>query len=148
MKHMALVISIVLAIAIVGVTFQITQAQRSRRQPTQAQQPQRQFSQRINSRFRVIQAVENTWAALAFEVKVDDETLKKIRPAFQKAWDKRKKLIKNSAGDFRAIVEGMTKTKADIDKKLKEVLTEEQMKKLAEWEKTQRQQPDRDTQRP
>jgi hypothetical protein len=134
MKRMTLIISIALAIAIVGVAFQIIQAQ-------QVQQPQRQpGQQRPGGGMRAMQAVETTWAAIAFEVKVDTATLEKARPHFQKAWDDRKKLQKDSAGDFQAISSGMTKIKADLDEKLKTVLTEEQMKKLAEWEAAQQQQ--------
>ncbi|HIE30495.1 TPA: lamin tail domain-containing protein [Candidatus Poribacteria bacterium] len=127
MKRMTIIISIVLVIAIIGIAFQITQAQRQPRQRP--------------SGFGVIQAVENAWAAIAFEVKVDNATLEKARPYFQKAWDERKKLIKDSAGDFRAIADGMTKVKADLYEKLKTVLTKEQMRKLIEWERSQRQQP-------
>jgi hypothetical protein len=86
-----------------------------------------------------MQAVQQTWAAVAFEVKVDNETLEKARPLLQKSWDDRKELIKNSSGDFQAIADGMTKIKADLDEKLKTVLTDEQMKKLAEWEEAQQQ---------
>ena len=133
MKRMTLIISIVLAIAIVGVAFQVIQAQ-------QAQQPQRQpGQQRPGGGMRATQAVENTWAAIAFEIKVDTATLEKARPNFQKAWDDRKKLMKDSAGDFQAIADGMTKIKADLDANLKTVLTKEQMEKLAEWEKSQQQ---------
>ena len=128
MKRMTVIISVVLAIAIVGLAFQITQAQRQ----TGQQRPG-------GMRATQAQAVENTWAAIAFELKVDHETLEKARPHLQKAWDDRKKVMKDSSGDFRAISDGMTKIKADLDEKLKTVLTEEQIKKLAEWEKSQQQ---------
>jgi len=131
MKRATVIISIVLAIALVGVAFQITQAQR-RRQPG-GQRPGGMGG------MRAMQAVEQTWSAIAFEVKVDSETLAKARPLIQKAWDDRKQLMKDSAGDFRAIADGMTKIKANLDGKLKTVLTDEQMKKLAEWEKSQQQ---------
>ena len=97
--------------------------------------------QRRPGGFRVIQAVESTWAAIAFEVKVDNATLEKARPYLQKAWDERKKLIEDSAGNFQVIADGMTKIKADLDEKLKTALTEEQMKKLAEWEESRQQRP-------
>jgi transcription termination factor NusB len=128
MKRMTVIISIVLAIAIVGVAFQITQAQRQQQPP--AQRP---------GGARALQIVRQTWAGIAFEVKVDNATLEKARPHLQKAWDDQKKLIKDSADDFQAIADGMTKIKADLDEKLKTVLTEEQMKQLAEWEKSQQQ---------
>lgn len=132
MKRTTVIISIVLAIAIVGVAFQIIQAQ-------QAQQPQRQPGQQRPGGMRAMQVVESTWAVIAFEVKIDNATLEKARPHLQKAWDDRKKLQKDSAGDFQAIADGMTKIKADLDANLKTVLTKEQMEKLAEWEKSQQQ---------
>ncbi|MBM3236329.1 hypothetical protein FJZ31_08530 [Candidatus Poribacteria bacterium] len=130
MKRMTLIISIVLAIAIVGVAFQVIQAQQPPRQPGQ---------QRPGGSMRAMQVVESTWAAIAFEVKVDAATLEKARPHFQKAWDDRKQLQKDSAGDFQAIADGMTKIKAELDEKLKTVLTKEQLEKLAAWEKAQQQ---------
>lgn len=133
MKRTTAIISIVLVIALVGIAFQITQAQRQR-------QPGDQRPGGMGG-MRATQAVQNTWAGIAFEVKVDSETLEKARPLLQKAWDDRKQLIKDTAGDFRAIADGMTKIKADLDAKLKTVLTDEQMKKLAEWEKSQQQMP-------
>ncbi|MBC8236019.1 hypothetical protein H8E77_41260 [bacterium] len=131
MKRTTVIISIVLAIALVGVAFQITQAQRQR-------QPGGQRQGGMGG-MRAMQAVEQTWAGIAFEVKVDSETLEKARPHLQKAWDDRKQLMKDSAGDFRAIADGMIKIKADLDGKLKTILTDEQIKKLAEWEKSQQQ---------
>ncbi|MBC8457533.1 MAG: hypothetical protein H8D67_05995 [Deltaproteobacteria bacterium] len=86
-----------------------------------------------------MQTVENTWAGIAFEVKVDNATLEKARTHLQKAWDARKKLMKDSAGDMRIIAEGMVKINAELDEKLKTVLTEEEMKKFAEWEESQQQ---------
>lgn len=129
MKPITVVITVLMAmatIAIVGITFL---------QLTQAQPP------RSPGAFRVMQAIENTWAALAFEVKVSDETLKKARPLFQKAWDARKKLMRESAGNFDAMIDGMTKIKSDLDTGLKKILTEKEMKKLIEWEKSQQRQP-------
>jgi hypothetical protein len=127
MKRMTVIISIVLAIAMIGVAFQITQAQRDQQRPGGM------------GGMRATQAVQNTWAAIAFELKVDNETLEKVRPHLQEAWDARKKVMKDSAGDFRAMGDSMTKIKADMDAKLKTVLTDEQMKKLAEWEESQQQ---------
>jgi len=129
MKRATAIISIVLAIALVGVVFQITQAQRQQRPGGQRQGGM--------GGMRAMQAVESTWAAIAFELKVDNETLEKARPHIQEAWDARKKVMKDSASNFRAMGDSMTKIKADMDAKLKTVLTDEQMKKLAEWEKSQ-----------
>ncbi|MCD6506926.1 hypothetical protein J7M22_09925 [Candidatus Poribacteria bacterium] len=130
MKPITVIITALLAmiaIAIVGATFQLTQAQPPR--PPGA--------------FRMMQAIENTWAAIAFEVKVDNKTLEKIRPLFQKAWDDRKKLIRESAGNFDAMMDGMAKIKKDLDKKLRKALTKEEMRKLIEWEKLQQRRPPR-----
>lgn len=125
MKRITAIISIVLAIAAIVVAFQkITQAQ---------------HSEMPAGGLMVMQAVENTWAGIAFEVKVDKETLEKVRPQFQKAWDERKNLIKESEEDIHAVIEGMMEIKAELDEKLKSVLTEKQMQKLAEWERSQQQ---------
>ena len=132
MKRITVIISVVLAIAIVGIAYQLTQAQRPQRQPGG-------FGGGRAPAARAMQTVENTWAAIAFEVKVDSATLEKTRPHLQKAWDERKKLIKDSADDMQKIAEGMVKINAELDEKLKTVLTEEQMKKLAEWEESQQQ---------
>ena len=132
MKRMTVIISIVLAIAIVGIAYQLTQAQRPQGVPGG-------FGGGRAPAARAMQTVENTWAAIAFEVKVDSATLEKTRPHLQKAWDERKKLMKDSADDMQKIAEGMVKINAELDEKLKTVLTEEQVKKLAEWEESQQQ---------
>jgi hypothetical protein len=132
MKRVTVIISIVLAIAIVGIAYQLTQAQRPQGGPGG-------FGGMRAPAARAMQTVENTWAAIAFEVKVDSATLEKTRPPLQKAWDERKKLITDSADDMQKIAEGMVKINAELDEKLKTVLTEEQMKKLSEWEDSQQQ---------
>ncbi|MBC8229523.1 hypothetical protein H8E77_08255 [bacterium] len=132
MKCITVIMSIVLAIAIVGIAYQITQAQRPQGGPGG-------FGGGRAPAARAMQAVGNTWAGIAFEVKVDNETLEKARTHLQQAWDARKKLMKDSAGDMRIIAQGMVKINESLDEKLKTVLTEEQMKKLSEWEDSQQQ---------
>jgi len=130
MKPTTVVITVLMAmtaVAIVGATFQLTRAQ-----PPPSRTP---------GAFRVMQTVENTWAAIAFEVKVSDETQKKARPLFQKAWDDRKKLMRESAGNFNAMMEGMRKIKNDLDAGLKKILSDDEMKKLTQWERSQRRRP-------
>ena len=112
---MAVIISIVLAIAIVSVAYQITQAQRPQGRPGG-------FGGGRAPAARAMQAVENIWAGIAFEVKVDNETLEKARTHLQEAWDARKKLTKESAGDMRIIAQGMVKINEALDEKLKTVV--------------------------
>jgi len=115
MRGLPVIIGIFLAIAIVGVSFQIIQAQGPRRQ----------------------QDMESTWAAIAFELRFDYATLEKARPHFQKAWEERKKLMEAAEGDFTAISDGTKKIMSDLNEKLRTVLTEEKNKELAEWVKAQ-----------
>jgi hypothetical protein len=129
---MAVIIIIVLALAIVGIAYQMTQAQRPQGGPGG-------FGGGRAPAARAMQAVENIWAGIAFEVKVDNATLGKARPHLQEAWDARQKLMQDSAGEMRLIAEGMVKINEALDAKLKTVLTEEQMKKLSEWEDSQQQ---------
>jgi hypothetical protein len=130
--RITVIMSVILVIAIVGVDYQITQAQRPQRGPGG-------FGGGRAPAARAMQTVENTWAGIAFEVKVDNETLDKARMPLQEAWDARKELMKDSAGDMRIIAQGMVKINEALDEKLKTVLTEEQMKKLSEWEDSQQQ---------
>jgi hypothetical protein len=89
--------------------------------------------------------LESSWAHLCFEVKIDDKVLGKARGIYSKAWDERAKVLKDleGAGDDQAAMDTATskadKIKSDMHAKLKDVLSSEEMKKLAEWEESQQQ---------
>jgi predicted O-methyltransferase YrrM len=75
--------------------------------------------------------VENAWSALAFEIKVDDATLLKLRPYFQSAADAQRRLRDQSAGDPEALVQGTQKIQSELNQKVRPALTEDQARKLA-----------------
>jgi len=84
---------------------------------------------------------EFSWAALAFEVKVSGQQLEQLRPTYQAAWDTRKAAMKKAMEnqDWQALGSAMQKVQANIDAKLKQVLTKDQLDKLKKWEEARRQ---------
>ena len=85
--------------------------------------------------------LESSWSYLCFELDVTDKQLPDIRKIYKESWNNRKKLIAKAAksvGDrdaMAALRPDAEKLKADLDSKLKGVLTAEQLKKLAERER-------------
>ncbi len=121
---------------------------------TQAQRQDRpggQFPRGRRGSFMITRSLnlESSWAHLCFEVKIDDKVLGKARGIYNKAWDERAKVLKDleAAGDDQAAMDAATskadKIKADMHAKLKDVLSSEEMEKLAEWEESQQQQRQR-----
>jgi Spy/CpxP family protein refolding chaperone len=90
--------------------------------------------------------LESSWAYISFELDVTNEALPKVRKLYQESWDSRKELIKkidDARGDREAMqsLRGEAeKIKSDLEKKLEDVLTPEQAKKLKDWEEEMRQQ--------
>ena len=111
---------------------------------TQAQRPDRAggFPQPPGGRFMMsrILPLESSWAQVSFELGVSDERLPKARAVYKEAWDKRSKLIKDAAdaGDdsdaIQAARADVERIKADLNAKLKDILSSEQLEKLAKWE--------------
>lgn len=149
MKRKFFVLSTIALIAIVGLLVfeHATSAQRPDRnaQPEEGQRGQRPGGERGNRdmmrMFNPNEMVNNSWLDLTFSVKVDDETLIKARPVYQATRDKFEKKVKEirESGDIRAALQDMrtftTTTANEFQKSLKEVLSEEQMKKLNELTK-------------
>jgi predicted O-methyltransferase YrrM len=79
-------------------------------------------------------SLESTWAALAFEVKVSNTTLERLRPQFELAWQEQARAIRESAGNFREFAGRMQKIRDDLNEMLKNVLTAEESRKLADWQ--------------
>ena len=75
--------------------------------------------------------VENAWSALAFDVKVDDATLLKLRPYFQGAADAQRRLRDQSAGDPAALAQGTQKIQSELNQKVRPALTEDQAGRLS-----------------
>ena len=103
---------------------------------TQAQQQVRQpRGDRPESPLQLALPLESSWAYVCFELGVEDDDLPKIRKIYQDAWNSRKELIEKSRGDRNIIMSGIKDIKSKLDEELKKVLSDEQWKKLAEWEK-------------
>jgi Spy/CpxP family protein refolding chaperone len=135
MKRRWFVLTAILAMAAVTVflTNQVTQAQR----PDRGERPNRAGAERrggggMRGFMNPTSIIDNSWTDLTFSLKVDDETLIKARPVYQKHRDSLEKAVKeaSSSGDFRAVREAMGKIGDGFQTDLKSVLTEEQIAKL------------------
>ena len=142
MKQKFFAIGAIAVIAIVGVfVFEhATSAQRPDRN-AQGERGNRQGGNRGNRgmpMMNFVGTVENSWLDLTFSVKVDDETLVKARPIYQETRDKVAAKMKEvqASDDMRAAMRESQSYFIEAGKafnaSLKEVLTEEQMKKLNE----------------
>ena len=86
--------------------------------------------------FQNMMYLDRAWTALCFGVKVTPDQLTKLTPAFQTAWDARVEIMKKMVGaaDFRAAMQeaapAMQQSRQDLEAKLKEALTPEQLTQL------------------
>ena len=76
--------------------------------------------------------IDNSWTDLTFSLKVDDETLIKARPVYQKHRDSLEKAVKEASNsqDFSGVREAMMAVRSGFETDLKSVLTEEQIAEL------------------
>jgi Spy/CpxP family protein refolding chaperone len=85
--------------------------------------------------------LEMEWTQISFALNVSDDVLIKARKAFQDTWTKRKAIMDKADpnGDDenarRAMRDGLTKLKTELNTKLKAILAPKQMEVLAKWEK-------------
>ena len=109
-------------------------------QVTQAQRPDRGERRGVERRgggggmrgFNPTSIIDNSWTDLTFSLKVDDDTLIKARPVYQKHRDSLQKTLKE-AHDSRnreELRETFGKIGSEFKADLKSVLTEEQIAKL------------------
>lgn len=134
-----LAICIGIALLVMLVIQHSTQAQRQARPGGGPGQPPA-------GRFMMMQTLplESSWAHISFELGVADEVLPKVRKVYQEAWDGRKGLMEKmdeARGDtdaMRAMRTDADKLRSDLDKKLKDVLSTEQLENLAKWEEETR----------
>ena len=133
MKRRWFVLTAILAMAAVTVflTNQVTQAQRPDRGGTRERAGGERRGGGMRG-FSPTSIIDNSWTDLTFSLKVDDETLIKARPVYQKHRDSLEKAAKeaSSSGDFRAVREAMGKIRDGFQTDLKSVLTEDQIAKL------------------
>ena len=124
----------VLAVALIAVfvSNQITQAQR----PDRSEMRERGRGGRGGAGgmrgFSPTSIIDSSWTDLTFVVKVDDETLLKARPVFQKHREKLEKAFKEAreSGDFQSMRLEMAQLRDAFATERDAVLTEEQISKL------------------
>ena len=134
MKRRWFVLTAILAMAAVTVflTNQVTQAQR----PDRGGMRERAGGERRGGGgmrgFNPTSIIDNSWTDLTFSLKVDDETLIKARPVYQKHRDGLQKTLKEAreSGDRDGLREAFGKVGSEFKADLKSVLTEEQIAKL------------------
>ena len=134
MKRRWFVLTAILAMAAATVflTNQVTQAQR----PDRGGMRDRAGGERRGGggmrAFNPTSIIDNSWTDLTFSLKVDDDTLIKARPVYQKHRDSLEKAAKeaSSSGDVRAAREAMGKIRDGFQTDLKSVLTEDQIAQL------------------
>ena len=124
----------VLAVALIAVfvSNQITQAQR----PDRSEMRERGRGGRGGAGgmrgFSPTSIIDSSWTDLTFVVKVDDETLLKARPVFQKHREKLEKTVKKAmeSSDFQSLRLEMAQLRDAFATERDTVLTEEQISKL------------------
>ena len=135
MKRRWFVLTAILAMAAVTVflTNQVTQAQRPDRGGMRdGAGGERRGGGGGMRGFNPTSIIDNSWTDLTFAVKVDDDTLIKARPVYQKHRDSLEKAVKeaSSSGDFRAVRQAMGTIRDGFQTDLKSVLTEDQIAQL------------------
>lgn len=136
MKRRWFVLTAILAMAAVTVflTNQVTQAQR----PDRGGMRDRAGGERRGGggmrAFNPTSIIDNSWTDLTFSLKVDDDTLIKARPVYQKHRDNLQKALKEASNseDRGSLREVFGKIGSGFQADLKTVLTEDQIAKLDE----------------
>jgi CHASE3 domain sensor protein len=80
--------------------------------------------------------IERAWTAMFFEIGCNTEQLQNLYATFAAAWNTRKDAqakLRAGAMDFQTYAQTLQQIQQTIDAKLKEVLTEEQMKKWQDF---------------
>ena len=131
-----------MAAVTVFLTNQVTQAQR----PDRGGMRDRAGGERRGGggmrAFNPTSIIDSSWTDLTFSLKVDDETLIKARPVYQKHRDNLQKAIKEASNseDRGALREVFGKIGSGFQADLKSVLTEDQVAQLDELAQKRRQQ--------
>ncbi len=136
MKRRWFVLTAILAMAAITVflTNQVTQAQRPDRGGMRGGGGGERRGGGGMRAFNPTSIIDNSWIDLTFSLKVDDETLIKARPVYQKHRDNLQKTLKEAreSEDRSALREAFGKIGSGFQADLKTVLTEEQITKLDE----------------
>lgn len=83
--------------------------------------------------------LEQSWAALTFEIGISADQISKLRPTYQAAWKSRAAAMKTAMQkrDFQSASSAATKIKASLDGKIKAVLSKSQMAAWTKWQAEQ-----------
>ena len=134
MKRRWFVLTAILAMAAVTVflTNQVTQAQRPDRDGMRERAGGERRGGGGMRAFNPTSIIDNSWTDLTFSLKVDDETLIKARPVYQKHRESLQKTLKETreSGDRGGLREVFGKIGSEFKEDLKSVLTEEQIAQL------------------
>lgn len=134
MKRRWFVLTAILAMAAVTVflTNQVTQAQRPDRDGMRERAGGERRGGGGMRAFNPTSIIDNSWTDLTFSLKVDDETLIKARPVYQKHRESLQKTLKEvrESGDRGGMREVFGKIGSEFKEDLKSVLTEEQIAQL------------------
>ena len=134
MKRRWFVLTAILAMAAVTVflTNQVTQAQRPDRDGTRERAGGERRGGGGMRAFNPTSIIDNSWTDLTFSLKVDDETLIKARPVYQKHRESLQKTLQETreSGDRGGLREVFGKIGSEFKEDLKSVLTEEQIAQL------------------
>ncbi len=134
MKRRWFVLTAILAMAAVTVflTNQVTQAQRPDRDGMRERAGGERRGGGGMRGFNPTSIIDNSWTDLTFSLKVDDETLIKARPVYQKHRESLQKTLKETreSGDRGGLREVFGKIGSEFKEDLKSVLTEEQIAQL------------------
>lgn len=134
MKRRWFVLTAILAMAAVTVflTNQVTQAQRPDRDGMRERAGGERRGGGGMRAFNPTSIIDNSWTDLTFSLKVDDETLIKARPVYQKHRESLQQTLKEAreSGDRGGLREVFGKIGSEFKEDLKSVLTEEQIAQL------------------
>lgn len=131
-KCVCIVSVIAIVLVAVLVSNQITQAQRPDRSDMRERGRGGRGGPGGMRGFSPTSIIDSAWVDLTFEVKVDDETLLKARPVFQKHREKLAKAVKEArdSGDFQSMRLEMAQLREAFATERNALLTEEQISKL------------------
>ena len=129
---LSMALTMVTAILILGIQY-TTHAQRSEER---LDMPPGMF----DTKTMIMQELERSWTYLSLDMNITDDQFIKARKVYQESWIKYKEIADKSeqeSGDretMQAVKVESDKLKAKRTEKLKEILSEEEMKKLTEYE--------------
>ena len=122
----------ILAIAAVAVFVigPVTDAQRPERDQQRSRSGEMRGASGRRGAMSRTSVIDNSWVDLTFSLKVNDETLIKSRPIYQKHRDNLSKAIEEAGGDSQAMRSAMMAVRNEFNTDLKTVLTDEQIAQL------------------